>query len=142
MYQIKLVKTIKGKDIIKNLESEYGSLENLKKLNKEEKENHLLGFHLEEWEFYKDRLNKDVKETKILLTDSYPIGKIELKLLNSIKSENPESIRDLARLVGKDIKTVQPKVNVLAEQGFIELKRGSKNNKIPIFSYDAIEIAI
>jgi len=142
MYQIWLVRTMKGKEIVDGHKSKYGSLENLKKILKEDTKNPVLIHNLEEWEVYKDRLDADVKERRILFTDDYPIGKIELKLLNSIKTDNPESIRELARLVGKDIKTVQPKVNMLAKEGFIELKDGTKNNKIPVFPYESMEIVI
>lgn len=142
MYEIRLVRTIKGKDIIDRLKTEYGSLDNLKKLLKEDKKNQKFNIHLEDWEFYKDSLDEDIKERVILFTDNYPIGKIELELLNIIKSNRPESIRELARLLDKDIKTVQPKVNNLAKEGFIELKDGSKNNKIPTFPYEYMEIVI
>lgn len=93
MYQIRLVRTIKGKDIIDGLKSEYGSLDNLKKLHREDRENRIFDFHLEEWEHYKDRLDKDIIQRKILFVENYPIGKIELELLDLIKSTNPESIR-------------------------------------------------
>lgn len=142
MYQIKLIKTIKGKDIVERLKNKYGTLPNLKNLNKINKNDSRLCFDLEEWIVYENKLDSDVKETKILLTEDLPIGKIELELLNSIKSDNPESIRDLARLIDKDIKTVQPKIDTLAKEGFIELKKGIKNNKIPFFSYDSMEIVI
>lgn len=142
MYEIRLVRTIKGKDIIDGLKAEYGSLNNLRKLYKEDKENSIFYFHLGEWEHYKDRLDNDITQRKIIFAENYPIGKIELELLNLIKSANPESIRDLARLSNRDIKTIQPKVNALAEEGFIELKNGSKNNKVPIFPYESMEIVI
>jgi len=142
MYQIRLVRTIKGKDIMDELKEEYGSLDNLKKLYEENSENQIFYFHLEEWEHYKDRLDKDITERKVIFAKNYPIGKIELELLDLIKSTNPESIRDLARLINKDIKTVQPKVNALAEEGIIELKNGSRNNKIPVFPYEYMEIVI
>jgi len=142
MYEIRLAGTIKGRDIIHWLKLEYESLDNLKKLYKEDKKDNIIRYHLEEWEYYRDKLDENVKHRRVLFTDDYPIGKIELELLNSIKTDKPESIRELARLVGKDIKSVQPKVNALAKQGFILLKNGSKNNKIPVFPYDYLEIVI
>lgn len=142
MYEIRLVRTIKEKDIINNLIEEYGSIDNLKKLYEKDKENPNYYLHLLDWNHHKDASDEEVKIRKIMLTETYPIGKIELQLLNSIKTHNPQSIRDLARLVGKDIKTVQPKVNKLAEEGFIDLKNGSKNNKIPVFPYEYMEIVI
>lgn len=142
MYQIRLFRTIKGKDIIDELKEEYGSLDNLKRLHKEDRKNQKFNVHLEEWNHYSNMLDSDITQRKIIFAKNYPIGKIELELLELIKSNNPESIRDLARLINKDIKSVQPKVKALAEDGIIELKNGSKNNKIPIFPYDSMEIVI
>lgn len=142
MYQIRLVRTIKGKDIMDGLKKEYGSLDNLKKLHKEDRKNPIFCFHLEEWEQYNDKLDDDITQRKIIFAKNYPIGKIELELLELIKSSSPESIRDLARLSNKDIKSVQPKIKALAEEGIIELENGSKNNKVPRFPYESMEIVI
>ena len=142
MYQIRLVRTKKVKHILDNLKSQYGSLENLKKLHKEDRKNPIFTYHLEEWEVYKNHLDGEVTERKIIFVKDYPIGKIELELLELIKSSSPESIRDLARLSNRDIKTIQPKVKALAEEGIIDLKKGTKNNKIPIFPYEYMEIVI
>ncbi|KZX11662.1 HVO_A0114 family putative DNA-binding protein [Methanobrevibacter filiformis] len=65
-----------------------------------------------------------------------------MNLLNTIKKENPESIRELARIIDKDISTVQPKIKNLSENGFINFKEGRKNSKIPYLNYDEITIAI
>ena len=144
MYQIRFTKTIKGKDIINRFKDKYGSLDNLKKLHKDGKnpENSCTCFELEEWDVYKNTLEEDVKETRVLITEEPAIGKIELEIFDIIKSHNPESIEDLARLMDKDIKIVNEKLNYLAENKFIELKEVSKNNKIPIFPYDYMQIVI
>jgi predicted transcriptional regulator len=45
-------------------------------------------------------------------------------------------------MIHKDITTVQKKINNLEKEWMIELKKGSKNSKIPVLNYDKIEIAI
>lgn len=65
-----------------------------------------------------------------------------MELLNFIKTQNPQSIRELARMIQKDIKTVHPKVKNLEKEGLIEFKKGPKNKKIPVMNYDKIEISV
>lgn len=143
MYQIRFTKIIKEKDIIDNLEAKYGTLDNLKKLHKDINGNKSsnTGFDLEEWNIYKDSFDGKVKETRVILTDEPLLGKIDLELLDSIKSNNPESIEDLAKLIDKDIRTLEKGLNFLVTNGFIELKE-SNNNKIPIFPYDYMQIVL
>ncbi|MDR1819716.1 MAG: hypothetical protein LBR15_05650 [Methanobrevibacter sp.] len=56
--------------------------------------------------------------------------------------KKPQSIRELARLINKDVATVQPKVKTLNEKGFIGFKEGNKNSKIPYLNFDKIEIGL
>jgi len=144
MHQVRLKKTIKGKDIINRLKTKYGTLDNLKKLHKEENgpEGSNTCFDLEEWNVHKDALDDDVKETRVIITEEPPLGKIELNLLSIIESENMESIEDLARLIDKDIEIVNDRLNFLAANEFIELKEVSKNKFVPIFPYESMEIVI
>jgi len=60
-----------------------------------------------------------------------------------IKNENPESLTELAKLMNRDISTIQRKVNKLNQEGLVELSEGNINNmKKPLFNFDKIEIAI
>jgi len=144
MYETRLRKTIKGKEIMDKLKAKYGTLDNLKKLHKDE--NNPKGsntcFDLEEWMHYENNLDVDIKQTCVMLTEEPPIGKIELEILDVIKSDNPQSIEDLAILMDKDIEIVNEKIKYLTVNKFIELKEVSNNNKIPIFPYESLQIVI
>ncbi|MBO7719083.1 MAG: hypothetical protein J6S29_02910, partial [Methanosphaera sp.] len=59
-----------------------------------------------------------------------------------IKYNEVTSIRDLADKMHKDVKTIQPKVHKLSENGFIQLIDGNKNSKIPVLNYDEIKLEI
>jgi len=143
MHQVRMKKAIKGKDIIDRLKTKYGTLDNLKKLHKEgNPEDSNTCFDLEEWDVHKDALDEDVKEIRVLFTEEPPLGKIELELLNSIKSDKPKSIEDLAGLVGKDIEIVKDRLNFLAVNDFIELKESVNDNLVPIFPYEYLQIVI
>ena len=64
-----------------------------------------------------------------------------LELIRTIASENPESVRDLARLVDRDIKNVSTALNRLSEIGLVELEAGGRTKK-PTVWYDHVEIEI
>ncbi|RBQ22920.1 hypothetical protein ALNOE001_13090 [Candidatus Methanobinarius endosymbioticus] len=63
-------------------------------------------------------------------------------MLNTIKQEKPQSIRELPKILHKDISSVQPKVKNLANEGLIKIKDGNKNSKIPYLNYDEINLVI
>jgi len=65
-----------------------------------------------------------------------------MELLNFIKYKKPESIRELARMIHKDVRTVQPKVKELEREGLIQFKKGPKRRLIPVLNYDKIEIEV
>jgi len=44
---------------------------------------------------------------------------LEIELLNLIKNEKPESIRELARMIHKDISVVHPKVKKLERKDLL-----------------------
>ena len=144
IYETRLRKTIKGKEIMDKLKDKYMTLDNLKKLYNTEKnsKNSRIYLDLEEWKHYEDKIDDDIKQTVIMLTEEPPLGKIELKILNIIKSDNPQSIEDLAILMGKDIDFVNEKIKYLAVNRFIELDEVSKNIKVPIFPFESLQIVI
>ncbi|KZX17054.1 hypothetical protein [Methanobrevibacter filiformis] len=45
-------------------------------------------------------------------------------------------------MIEKDVGIIQPKIKNLEKEGLIELKDGSKKNKIPHFIYDDISICL
>jgi predicted transcriptional regulator len=64
-----------------------------------------------------------------------------LELVRAIATEEPDSVRELARLVERDIKNVSESVNRLVELGLIELHDAGRAKK-PTVWYDHVEIDI
>jgi len=62
-------------------------------------------------------------------------------LLETIRTETPESIRELARLVDRDVSIVHKDLELLAEHGIVEL-RSEGRNKRPIVAYEEIHIDV
>lgn len=63
---------------------------------------------LDDWKYYQDHPDEVIEETKGVVTDKQALGKLEMQLLNFIKYKKPESIRELARMIHIDVRTVQP----------------------------------
>jgi len=141
MIKIKLIRKIKGKELVKEYEKNYRTLENLKKIV-EETENMKLELDYDEWKYFKKHPEETLEQTHILY-DYKGLSSTDLKLLDTIKNNHPKSLTDLAKVMNKDVSTVQRNIVKLKEDGFIELKEGNKNNmKTPFFNYDKIEIAM
>jgi len=139
---ISLVKEQTAIEFIQEMERQYKSIEEAEKILKRNPTNMILYVDLENWKHYLKNPNEKIKRTKSLITDDVILGEIELQLLNTIKKEHPKSIRELARLSGKDISVVQPKVQNLVKNGLIELKKIYKNSKTPYLNYDQINIVV
>ena len=67
-----------------------------------------------------------------------------LRILKTIKSKNPQSIYELAKLIGRDIKNTFKDVQVLAQVGLIELKKAKdgREKTTPQVNYDQILLEI
>ena len=140
---ISLVKEQKGIEYVKEMEKTYNSIEEAEKLLERTKpRNMVIYVDIENWKHLKNNPDEKIKRTTSIITNHLIIGEIEIELLNMIKHNNPQSIRELAKLIDKDISTVQPKIKSLEKEGLLELKDGVKNSKIPVMNYDKIEIAI
>jgi len=141
MIKITLIREIKGKDLIKEYQEKYGSLEKLKK-EYEKIDDMIMELDIEDWEYFKDKPNEIMKQKKILYNfEGFTAP--DLNIINLIKNEKPESITELARMMDKDSGNVAKQVNKLKEEGLIEIKEGNINNKkTPVFNYDKIEITI
>jgi len=138
---ISLIKKQKGYDVIKEFTEKYGSLKELERLYKETG-NNLFLVDYENWKFLKDNPDEYLERGEITVTNKLVLTDQEIQILDFIKNEHPQSIRELARFLDKDIRIVHPKIKTLEETGLIELKDGVKNSKIPVMNYDKIEIAI
>lgn len=64
-----------------------------------------------------------------------------LELIRTIATEEPSSVRELARLVDRDIKNVSTAVNRLADLGLVDLDVDGRENT-PTVWYDHVEIDI
>jgi len=141
MIQIKLIREITGKKLIDEYEKLYNTPKNLKKIV-EETENMKLELDYDEWIYFKDNPDETIKQTRILY-DYKGLSATDLELLDTIKNNKPESISEIAKIMNKDVSTIQRNINKLKEDGFIELQERKINNmKTPIFNYDKIEIII
>jgi predicted transcriptional regulator len=67
------------------------------------------------------------------------------KILHVIKTQNPSSIYQLARFLGRDFKAVWKDLNVLKRFGIIEFhlnKKGKRKSLQPILTLDSLQIII
>lgn len=67
------------------------------------------------------------------------------RLLHTIKTENPSSIYHLAKLLGRDFKSVRQDVRLLEKFGFLELeseRKGKREMLKPILTTDTLNITI
>jgi predicted HTH transcriptional regulator len=135
-------RTIPAKDLVKEFEKTYGSIEQLEKvLEKGERDIKMAG-DLDDWKYFLENPDEEIKDRKTIFRDHTTISTLELELMNFIKYDNPKSVSELAKLIHKDISTIQRKINNLEKEVLIKLEEGNKNNKIPVLNYDKIEIAI
>lgn len=67
------------------------------------------------------------------------------KVLNAVKTEEPESIYRLAKILGRNFKAVRNDVDVLEKFGFIELKsekKGERERLRPVVAIDKLQVNI
>ncbi len=140
--KVTLIREITGEELIHDLERTYGSINKLETLYERNPENMKIYTDLDNWKYYSNNLEEVIQECKTTITEKLSLGKVEMELLNLIKTQKPQSIRELARMIHKDIKTVHVKVKKLEKEGLIEFKKGPKNKKIPVMNYDKIEIIV
>jgi DNA-binding MarR family transcriptional regulator len=137
-----MIRKIKGKEKINELEAVYGSIKNLKRLFERDDENMLLYSDLEDWEYFMNNPDEELEEGKTIFIKNDSFSNIELELIRIIKKEQPGSISELSRIIDKDVSNLQRKIDKLEKEGLISFERGLKNRKIPIVNYDKIEIPI
>jgi predicted transcriptional regulator len=69
------------------------------------------------------------------------LSNARFELLETIRTENPESIRGLARLVDRDVSAVHADLELLAEHGIVELHTEGRNKR-PTVAYEGIHIDV
>ncbi|WP_435076998.1 transcriptional regulator [Halococcus sp. AFM35] len=62
-------------------------------------------------------------------------------LLEAIRAEKPESIRELARLVERDVSVVHSDLELLADHGIVEFHQEGRNKR-PTVAYEEIRINV
>jgi predicted transcriptional regulator len=140
---ISLIKEQKGHEYVKEMEKTYKSIENAEKiLERTQPRNMVIYVQIQDWKYYKDHPDETIKISNSLVTNQLTIGEVEIQMLNTIKHSKPKSIRELAKLIKKDISTVQPKVKNLETEGLLYFEDGVKNSKVPCLNYDEISISI
>ena len=81
----------------------------------------------------------DIKLLRNLLSNE------KARILHILKSKNPKSIYGLAKLLGRDFKSVRDDVRVLERFGFIEFhaeKTGKREALKPVLVIDRLQIQI
>jgi predicted transcriptional regulator len=74
-------------------------------------------------------------DLRALLTDR------RVELLRSIMTERPDSIRQLAKRVDRDVKTVHDDLQVLADYDIIHFEQAGRAKR-PFVPYDSIEVSL
>jgi predicted transcriptional regulator len=65
------------------------------------------------------------------------------RLLHTIKTKNPKSIYELAKILGRDFKSVSEDIKLLGRFGFIEMiaeKTGKRQRLKPVVVIDSLHI--
>jgi predicted transcriptional regulator len=140
MIKMKLIRKIKGEDLISEYKEKYGELKELKKLFEKDNTNVKLELDIDEWEYFKNNPDEILEQTRVIYTPK-GFSATDMEILDIIKNEPPKSINELANLINLDVSNVLKKLNTLKKEGIIELS-GNINNTIPVFNYDTIEIKI
>lgn len=68
-----------------------------------------------------------------------------IRILRLIRHERPKSVYALAKLAGRDRKSVTTDLSVLERMGLVEVEktdRGARDRSVPTVSYSRIEIAV
>ena len=81
----------------------------------------------------------DIKLLRNLLSNE------KSRILHVLKSKNPRSIYELAKILGRDFKSVREDIKVLERFGFIEFhaeKTGNRESLKPVLVIDSLQIQI
>lgn len=91
---------------------------------------------------WKGEKTKEVSEISILRN---LLSNEKARILHTIKSKQPNSMYELAKLLGRDFKSVRQDTAVLERYGFIEMipiHMGKREKLKPVLALDALEIKI
>lgn len=92
---------------------------------------------------------EDVSHRKLVFDSYEAFRKVltpeRLKILHVIREEEPKSIYELAKILGRDRRNVIKDLEVLEMMGlieFVEEQRGRRKVKRPVVPYDEIDVSI
>ncbi|WP_132061043.1 HVO_A0114 family putative DNA-binding protein [Halorussus amylolyticus] len=135
--------------VMDDLEAEAGFLEDrdpeaypsVLRITSDSEESHRNGAldRLERWEAGEDVPHvinfQNPSDLRALLTDR------RVELLRSIMAEQPDSIRQLAERLDRDVKTVHTDLGVLAEYDIVHFEQAGRAKR-PFVPYDTIEVSL
>ena len=93
--------------------------------------------------FKKNKIDKENYDFSGVLALRQLLSNEKARILNVIKTENPKSIYDLAKKLGRGFKSVNDDIKLLERFGFIELIEEKTKNRIrhkPIIVVDTMTI--
>ena len=89
-----------------------------------------------------------VPQEEVSFQNTYTLRKVltekRMELLHIIKQHAPESIYELAKIVDRDLKSVNTDINVLADLGLVSLERHHEERKKtkPRVEFDRLNVEI
>ena len=91
---------------------------------------------------WKGEKTKEVSEIGLLRN---LLSNEKARILHAIKTKQPNSMYELAKLLGRDFKSVRQDTAVLERYGFVEMipiHKGKREKLKPVLELDALEIKI
>ncbi|MBO8183112.1 MAG: ArsR family transcriptional regulator [Archaeoglobus sp.] len=139
--QIRFVRRIKAKDMIKEFERKYGSVEKLKRYIERNPDDYTALMDYEDWVHFLENPEIEIEEGEIIVSDISFLTPQKLQILEAVKKYKPKSIRELAEKVGRDIKNVYMDLKELEKAGLVELESSGRAKRASL-KYNEIVIAI
>ncbi len=140
--RVRFVKELKAEEKIREFEEKYGTVENLEAYLRRRPEDVLAQIDLEDWRYLLEHPGVRVVEGEVRVSAEALLTKNELQILSAIKKEQPNSIRELAKKLGKDVKNVYKSVMELKKLGIVALEKGRKRSLKPRLKYNKIVVEI
>jgi len=139
--QIRFVRRIKAKDMIKEFERKYGNIEKLKRYLERNPDDYTALMDYDDWLHFLENPRIEIEEGEIIVSDISFLTPQKLQILEAVKKYKPKSIRELAEKVGRDIKNVYMDLKELEKAGLVELESSGRAKKASL-KYNEIVIAI
>jgi len=89
-----------------------------------------------------EKISHDFSDIKLLRS---LLSNEKARILHLLKSKKPKSIYALAKILGRDFKSVRTDLHLLERFGFIEFhaeKKGKRSSLMPVLLTDKLQIVI